>query len=215
MGHEIFCIFVMLVALPAVSVGFYLHYRVKDEQKGQLETAWERLGRSRGYTFVPAEGEWPNATAARLEWTERSGSRQRLEIVLREGTTCTRLLSRPTSLLLGQVIVSTLDKNRTLSAASTGDAAFDRVLFVRERPQGFSARVLSVEVRRRLAAFRMGGYVALRYRRGDLSLVWEGGEANPARIDEARALLSLAAEEVERSFHAASTRMAVTSASAE
>jgi len=214
-GAELFGYFLVIFALPVVSVGFFLFYRVKAHEKSQLEAVWERLGRARGYTFVAAEGEWPNASAARLEWVESSGARQRLDVVLREGATCTRLLSRPGALLLGHVIVSTEDKNRTLFAATSGDAAFDRVLFVRERPRGFASRLLSGAVRRRLAAFRMGGYVALRYRRGDLSLVWEGGEENPARIDEARALLALAADEVERAFHAASTRLPVTSASAE
>lgn len=204
-----------LFALPAVVLGYLVRYRVEHVEKGALEATWERLARGRGYGFVPARGDWPNATAAHLVWVEPSGARQRLEVVLRDGVACTRLTSRPGALLLGHVIVSTRDRNRTLLATHTGDAAFDRVLFARERPRGFAERVLSKEVRRRLAAFRMGADVTLRYRRGELSLVWEGVEENPARIDEARALLALAAEEVERSFHAASTRSPVADPAAE
>ena len=200
-GPELLGFFIVLVALPIVSFGFAMHYRGKANTKKRFESVWEILARKRGYVFVPPVGAWPNVTSARVEWEEADGARYRLEAVDREGLVCTRLSARPPALLLGHALVSTSDKNRTLLEAKANDASFDAVFFVRERPRGFAARVVSAEVRRALAAFRMGRYVALRYRRGDLSVVWEEGEENPARIDEARALLAIAAGAVFRAFH--------------
>lgn len=202
MGVELLVFVFMMLALPFVAAGFALHYREEGQTKVRVEGAWEKIARARGFTFVPAEGEWPNVTSARLEWEEQDGTRARLEAVLREGAVCTRLSVRPRALLLGQALVSTSDKNRSLLRTATDDPTFDAVFFVRERPAGFAARVVSARVRRALLAFRMGRYAALRYRRGALSLVWEEGEVNPARIDEARGVLALAAAEVDSSFSA-------------
>jgi len=213
-GLEVLAFIFILLALPFVTVGYAVHFRAKGQEKARFEGVWESLARARGYGFVPASGEWPNLSSARVEWEEADGSRFKLEAVLREGAVCTRLSARPPALLLGHALVSTSDKNHSLFAVTTGDRTFDAVFFVRERPSGFSSRVVTHDVRRALAAFRMGRYVALRYRRGDLSVVWEEGEENPARIDEARALLALAASEVERAFlepAATSQKLAVTS----
>lgn len=213
MGLEVLAFIVILLALPFVTVGYAVHYRAKGQKKARFEGVWESLARARGYGFVPASGDWPNLSSARVEW-EADGARFKLEAVLREGAVCTRLSARPPALLLGHALVSTSDKNQSLLAATTGDRTFDAVFFVRERPSGFSSRVVTRDVRRALAAFRMGRYVALRYRRGDLSVVWEEGEENPARIDEAKALLVLAAAEVDRAFlepATASQKLAVTS----
>lgn len=205
MGPELLGFFLVLVALPVVSVGFALHYRGRVLTKARFEEVWEGLARARGYTYVPSSGAWPNLTSARVEWDGVDGARYTLEAVLREGAVCTRLSARPAALLLGHVLVSTSDTNRSLLATSTNDAPFDAIFFVRERPRGFAARIVSSDVRLALLAFRMGRYAALRYRRGDLSLVWEEGEMSLARIDEARALLGVAAAEVERAFRGSAT----------
>lgn len=205
-GLEVLALLVMTIALPFVAVGFAVHYRARGLEKARFESAWESFSRARGYRFVPASGEWPNVTSARVEWEEPSGAKMRLEAVLREGALSTRLTARPSALLLGRALVSTREGRRAMPRCTTGDAAFDAVFVTSERPAGFVSRVLSADVRRALLAFRMGKYLALRYRRGDLSLVWDDGEENPARLDEARALLSTCTAAVEEAFVVPSVR---------
>lgn len=195
------------LALPAVIAGFWLRYRFASAEKARFEGIWERYARARSRDFSPSSGVWPNIDSARVTWQDEHGSFV-LESVLREGEVCTRVSVRPPELLLGQILVSTEDGNRTLAVAESlagegepVDRVFASAYFVRERPAGFARRMLTEDVRKRLLAFRMGGYAALRYRKGHVSVVWRGGEENPARIDEAAELLRRASAAVSSAFH--------------
>jgi hypothetical protein len=224
LGPELLGFFMAFLALPAVIAGFWLRYRMASAEKARFEGIWERHARSRSREFSPSSGVWPNIDSARVTWQEEHGAFV-IESVLREGEVCTRVSVRPRELLLGQILVSTEDGNRTLAVAEPlagegeqTDRTFTSAYFVRERPAGFARRMLTEDVRKRLLAFRMGGYAALRYRKGHVSLVWRGGEENPARLDEATELLRRASAAVSSAFHeggkhASAPRLDVRSAS--
>ena len=81
-------------------------------------------------------------------------------------------------------------------AAGAGDVE------LRERPAGFTQRVVTEAVRRMLLGFRQRDRVTLRYRRGRITVEWPGGERNDARLDEARRLGEEMARTVDREFRA-------------
>lgn len=71
---------------------------------------------------------------------------------------------------------------------------------IRERPVGFAQRLLTAHVTRLLLGFRQRDRITLSYRRGRVVVEWPGGEANDARLDEARRVGSEISSTIEHEF---------------
>jgi hypothetical protein len=166
---------VLAVVLTAFGLSWWSDARGLD----QLERAWAAYARRRGVAYAQPSGEWPNRSVPILYWEEAGGVRYRIEATGREAATRTKVMARPRVAVFGELLA------RRPGGDDTGFEPLGARLAVRARPATFAARVLTGEVKRALLGFDLGGELSLSYARGDVSLVWSGGEANEARLDEA------------------------------
>lgn len=203
MGLEAF-----VVGLGALSVvlaigGFALLFRHRERERGDLAAVWRAYAARRALDFVAPRGEWPVTTMPAIEGgVSRSGLTIR---ALRVGEALrTRAELRTGHAVLAMVLASTDRKDvaEPITSEELDDATgFRSTYAVQASPAPFAAKILTPEVRRALAAFRAGaGVVRFEHDRGTLALEWSGGETNPARLDEALALLDLAATAVASAF---------------
>jgi hypothetical protein len=171
------------LVLGAVLTAFAASWWSDARGLTHLERAWESYARRRGVAFAPPSGEWPTRSPPILYWEEGDGVRYRIEARGREAVTRTILVARPALAVFGELVV-----RRPIVAAADdmGWAPLDGRLVVRARPAQFAERVLTQDVKRALCGFDLGGDLSLVYAKGDVVLGWSGGEANEARLDEAR-----------------------------
>ncbi len=172
MGYDLLAAAFFVVLTPFVIVGFILFWSVNAKNHEALATTWRSYAESRGLEFVEPIGDWPNRTAASLVWSA-CGAKLRVSTRGREATLRTRLIVRPESALLGALTVV------------VGEGGPGRIE-VRERPAGFSERVLTDVVKRMLLGFRQRDRVVFAYRRGCVILEWPGFERGNSRLDDAR-----------------------------
>ena len=195
-GYDLFAAIFVVALTPFVVAGFVVFWAVTARDHEELASCWRSYARKHGLAFEEPEGDWPNRTAPAIAWTD-GGTELRISAHGREARVRTRLTVRPRSALLGTL---------TMALEETGDPEL-----VRERPPGFSRRILTDRVRRALLGFRQRDSLALSYRRGRVAVEWPGGERNDARLDEARRLGVEIAHTVEDQFRATATAESVTS----
>jgi hypothetical protein len=184
MGPEIFVIFALGMMGPLALLGLVASWLLTASDRTRVEVLWERYARRRGLTFVPAAGQWPNRTAPGVRWLE-GDARYTIEARGDEALVSTRVVARPSVAVFGSFVLRpAAPKDR--SARVTGDPMIDARFDVASRPEALAARLLTPEVKRALVGFDVGSSGSLTYERGDVKLVWSGGEENDARLDEAR-----------------------------
>jgi hypothetical protein len=188
-----------LLVTVAIAVGIYVRHHLVKSDMARIESAWGRYARGQGKAptaenVARAKTATRNrraviqleASAEREVWLARNHSRGALwtEMSLRMSTPkVARLNCSPRK---GKV------------QHATGDEAFDWNFNVVTQPETLGTSVLAAGLRRQLLAFQQGRPVCLRYERGTWGLSWPGGEQEPSRLDEARAILALASEQLER-----------------
>jgi len=173
---------------PVVIVGFIVFWAVNARDHEELASVWRGYAKSRALDFIEPEGDWPNRTAPSIMWSTDVAD-LRITTVGREASVRTRLVIRPRSTLLGTL---------AMSIAAGGAGEIER----RERPAGFSQRIVTGDVRRMLLGFRQRERLIVRYKRGRITVEWPGGERNDARLDEARRLGEAMARSVDDEFRA-------------
>jgi hypothetical protein len=183
MGPEVPVIVLFGLIGPMFLVGFLLYWRITHLDRHRLEEIWAAYARRRGLAFVPAEGEWPNRGAPRIEWRE-SDARYRIEARGAESFAWTGVVA---SLAVEATGVLTFRRAGPKDAgAQTGDPLLDARYTVHAEPADLVRRVLTADVKRALLGFDVGARGTLTYQHGDVRLFWAGAEENDARLDEAR-----------------------------
>jgi hypothetical protein len=185
-GYDLLAAIFFVAITPVVIAGFVIFWIVNARDHEELARAWRGYAAKRGLAFVEPTGEWPNRTPPAMTWTDGS-SELRLSALGREATVRTRLTVRPRSALLGVLTV-------VIAEGGAGTIA------MRERPNGFSQRLLTPHVERVLRGFRQRDRITFSYRRGRVILEWPGGEQNDARLDEARRVGAEIARAIEDEF---------------
>ena len=187
-GYDLLAAIFFVLMTPVVIAGFCVFWLVNARDHEQIAQCWRTYARSRGFDFVPPDGEWPNRTSAAVVW--KSGDAElRLTTVGREARVRTRLTVKPRATLLGSLFW----------VCDEASAGFVRL---QERPAGLAARIVRQRVQRALLALRQRDRVTLRYRRGRITIEWPGGELNDARLDDARRLGEEAAQAIADEFQA-------------
>lgn len=171
MGYDLIAVSLGILLTPFVIAGFILFWIVNAGDHANVAKVWEAYARSRKLRFVAPRGDWPNRTAPSVRW-ETPDAELRLTTVGREAKVHTRLFVRPRAALLGQ-LTWVCDEDR---------------ISMRERPAGFSKRIIDERVERALHALRQRDRVSLSYRRGKIVVDFPGAELNDARLDAARAV---------------------------
>ena len=187
MGYDLLAAIFFVLMTPFVLAAFVAFWFVNARDHEELARSWGAYARARDLDFAPPEGEWPNRSAARISWASGDAT-LRITTVGREAKVRTRLVVRPRATLLGSL--------RWICE----EGAAPRVRTA-ERPTGFTERLVSERVRRALLELRQRDRVTLSYRRGMLTVEWQGGERNAARLDAARRLGEALAERVAEEFH--------------
>jgi hypothetical protein len=196
---DICVLFVAALSTLGVVLGFVAFYLNRESRRADLGTSWQPWALRRGFSFAPSEGEWPNTTSPRVEGSIACGDFL-LETVLRSDRVHTRLLARPPDALCARLVCTTASGPRT---ERVGDASFDAQFATVCAPKGTAARLIAPALSRALQAFSLGRELLFEYERGHIALLWPGEERSDARLDEALRLLEVAADSVERAFHAA------------
>lgn len=173
MGYDLLAAVFFIAMTPIVIVGFVVFWIMNARDHEALARTWRSYAKQRDLGFLEPEGDWPNRTSPVLTWNE-GATELRISAIGREADVRTRLTVRPRGALLGVL---------TMSAPEHGVD-----FHVRERPAGFSERIVTDRVRRALLGFRQRDKLVIRYKRGALVIDWPGGERNDARLDEARRL---------------------------
>ena len=194
----------LVVVLVAVStfgvlVGYAVYYADRETRREAVAHVWQPWADRHGFRFVATAGEWPNKTSPRVEGHAAWGDFQ-LETTQRGERVSTRLVGWPRDALCARVTCTT---EPAIPGEKTGYAAFDAEFSTHAVPRGTASRVIGPELARALQAFAMGRQLRFEYERGHVAMVWPGEERSDARIDEALRLVELAAESIERAFHAA------------
>jgi len=187
-GYDLLAGIFFILLTPFVLAAFVVFWLVNAHDHEDLARRWRSYARTRGLDFAPPEGAWPNRTAAAITWASGDAT-LRLTTIGREARVRTRLVVRPRVTLLGALSW----------ICDEGAAARIRT---RERPAGFTPRIVSDRVRRALLALRQRDRVTLRYQRGRVVVEWSGGEISDARLDDARRLGEAIAESVDQAFRA-------------
>ncbi|MBX3185537.1 MAG: hypothetical protein KF819_00925 [Labilithrix sp.] len=194
MGYDLLGAALFVMITPLVILGFVAFWFVNARDRAELEGRWRAYAEARAIEYVPATGEWPNRTSPAIRWT-LEGAELRLWTIGREASRRTRLAVRPRGALLG-------------SLRATTEGAAPGTFAIRERPAGFSRRILTPEVTRTLLGFSQHDVVTVHHRRGCLVFEWPGGELNDARLDEARRAGEAIARALASEFTAPSRRAA-------
>ena len=189
MGYDLLIAVTFVFISPLVAVGFIVFWAVNARDHEELASMWRGYAKKRALDFVAPQGEWPNRSAASITWSTDVAD-LRLTTIGREASVRTRLVIRPRSTLLGTLAMTI--------GANGGAAEIEH----RERPAGFSRRIVGDDVRRMLLGFRQRDRVRVRYERGRITVEWPRGERNDARLDEARRLGEAMARSVEDEFRA-------------
>lgn len=191
MGYDLLAVVFVVAITPFVIAGFVLFWIVNARDHEELARLWRGYAQRRALDFVAPEGDWPNRTAPSIAWAD-DVARYRIAAIGREARVHTRLTIRPRGALLG-----------TLATAIDGGGV--HASLSRERPVGFTDRLLTSPVRRLLLAFRQHDRIVVTYRRGRFTLEWPGGERNDARLDEARRVGAEIARALDEEFRATAT----------
>lgn len=206
MGYDLVLGILYVLLAPFVFGGFVLVYVHGHRKRRALEEVWRAQAERRGRGFVASSGQWPERTSPRVEWTE-AGLAFRLEMVSLGRVVHTRLLVVPDGTFAGRVYVGPEGAGPPglePVGSATNDRRFSSVFAARARPVALGEALLDADVRNALVTFRQGAAVSLRYRKGQLVLLWPGVETNEARVDEAVRLLVASAARLTRTFrHAA------------
>ena len=187
MGYDLLAGLLFMVLAPLVVLAFVVSWLLTHDRRGKVEEIWERYAASRGLHFVAAEGDWPNRSNPSITW-EAGGLSFRLGLRGRESYVATRIEVRPRGTILGTAVLS--------PSAGVEFRTF-------EKPEGTAERLFDEATRKAVLAFWQGDDVSVTYRRGLVVVAWAGGEANDARLDEARELAERVAASVEDSFERA------------
>ena len=191
-----------LTVLVAIAVAFSIvigRDRMRRGDENEVGRIWAAYARTQKLSYVAPEGDWPNRSVPRLV-------SDNLQIVLvREGDrVITRLELRPRESMLGRIIVTTEPSSTDLPAVALQTKDLDHALHAFAKPPSLAESVLTRDVLRAIAAFRMGSALRVEYEKGRVILEWKSGEVNAARLDEARRLAALLARSLSAAFARAS-----------
>ena len=198
MGYDILAIALLLLSVTGGILFIVARDRLRRRDEADVSSVWAEYARARGFTFVPAEGEWPNRSVPRL--VSASGDLQ--VVLVREGElVVTRMELRPAESLLGRIHITTGESSANLPAVVLADDLLDPALSVFSKPPHLAESVITKDVARALSGFRMGGALSFEYERGRIVLEWHGGERNGPRLDEANGVLSAMNAAMSSAFH--------------
>lgn len=173
-------LFMVVVVTPIVGLAFAGLYWSRARDRERLAGVWQSYARARGLAFGAPTGDWPNRTPPIIRWSE-DGVAYRIEARGAEAKVTTCVIARPAVAAFGELLVTRPDGE---AALKEGAEPLGSRLVVSTHPAGLAGRVLTDPVKRALLGFDLGS-LSLIYRRGEVSLRWEGGEENDARLDEA------------------------------
>jgi hypothetical protein len=186
MGFEFLVIPLAFLCTFGVGIGFFVFFAVQASDLSERKALWQIYAQQRNLAFMAGQVWVPEAALARAHETRVSA--EWLEVLRRDGKTftCASVTLRVPA--LGSVVCTTEGTGSLL----LDDESFDHTFATETRSPELARRLLSLEVRRALQAFRLSGELQFRYERGRLSLLWSGSEQSYGRLDEARALLQMA-----------------------
>jgi hypothetical protein len=186
MGLEIIVFPFALLVFALVTLAFFAVATVAASDAARLRAVWRSYAVARG---IELDGGVlrDSATAVSARSTIASQWVRTIRVNGRVFTCAGAVLAVPP---IGAV------KCRTTGADGVllGDAAFDDFFCTEALSLDLARRLLSPDLRHALSAFRLGCALQFYYERGRLSLVWAGGEQSYARLDEARAIIRMAIE---------------------
>ncbi len=175
-------LFALFFVSPIVAAAFIGLYWSRSRGDERIAGAWLAYARKRGLTFKAPVGNWPNRTLPLVQWME-DGDAYRIEARGVEAIATTQVVARPAVAVFGELLVT---GSKGEAAGLEGAIPLAGRLVVWAAPAEFADRVLTRDVKRALLGFEPD---SLRYRRGEVSLGWAGGEENDARLDEASAVV--------------------------
>jgi hypothetical protein len=161
-----------------VLLGFAWFARAQRDHDAEIQGAWRSYAKRHGAVVQGRSVE------------SRGGEGWGIHAIWTNGKRSTRMTIRRQIPRVGELRVA--PKPAVPTHTPTGDPAFDAYFTVVVATPHADHWLLSTSTRRALAQFNMGQFIEYAYKKGVLSLTWEGWETNTARLDEARRLLESA-----------------------